>query len=101
MPPKLPHSKPLRELGGEGGKRGITLSKIPGEMRIGCRGEMSFLFVLLPLPPFLPSPSPNACVCLSETELSVENGPGTPSCVGIRSWGTWGGVRLLAYFHIH
>lgn len=76
---------------GEGGKRGITLFTVPGEMRIGCGGEMSFLFVLPPLPPILPSPSPNACVCLKQICLS-KTGLELPPVLGLGLGGP--GVEL-------
>lgn len=99
MPLKLPRSEPLGEPGG-GREAGDYSFHSPwrNENRLR-RGNVLFI-----CPPSPPSHSPLTlpeCLCLSETDLSVENGPGTPSCVGIRSWGTWGGVRLLAYFHIH
>lgn len=101
MPLKLPYSKPLGERGEREGSEGLLSFQDPWRnVNRLQRGNVLFM-----CPPSLPvSPHPPrtlVCVCLSETDLSVENGPGTPSCVGIRSWGTWGGVRLLAYFHIH
>ena len=98
MPLKLPCSKPLGEL--EEGREARDYSFFPGSLEKceqAAEGKCPFHVSSLPdYPPRTP-----VCVCLSETDLSVENGPGTPSCVWIRSWGTWGGVTLLAYFHIH
>lgn len=103
MPLKLPFSKPLGELEGERqGNEGLL--SFQGLWRNVNRLQRRSVLSKRP-PPSLPvsshSPGTLVCVCLSETDLSVENGPGTPSCVGIRSWGTWGGVTRLAYFHIH